>query len=155
LVEVGSFQGKSTVLMGHVLRSFYPQSKIYAIDPHNGLVGAEDQGLQQLPASLEKFTIHIANEQLCDVVELIKEHSYNVAWNRPITFLFIDGLHDYRNVSKDFHHFSSWIRKGGYIAFHDYAHYYPGVMAFVDELLTTGRYRRVQLAVSLMVLQKL
>jgi hypothetical protein len=88
-------------------------------------------------------------------VELIKDYSFNVEWKRPISLLFIDGLHDYKNVSKDFHHFSDWIRKGAFIAFHDYAQYYPGVMAFVDELLATGGYKKIQLAVSLIVLQKL
>ncbi len=155
IVEIGSFQGKSTVVLGNVLKSFYPQAKVYAIDPHNGVVGAADQRLQQLPKSLENFKRNIANEKLTEIVELIKDYSFNVKWKTPISFLFIDGLHDYENVTKDFHHFSKWIRKGGYIAFHDYAHYYAGVMAFVDELLASGCYKKVQLAVSLMVLQKL
>jgi hypothetical protein len=69
--------------------------------------------------------------------------------------IFIDGLHDYPNVARDFIHFSKWIVEGGYIAFHDYASYYPGVMAFVNELLETGNYRQVELIGSMILLQKI
>lgn len=155
IVEIGSFKGKSTVVLGNVIKSFYPKARIFAIDPHQGVVGSTDKGLQQLPASLENFKQNILNEKLTEVVELIQDYSFNVEWESPISLLFIDGLHDYGNVSKDFYHFSKWIRKGGYIAFHDYAYYYPGVMTFVDELLSTGSYRKIQLAMSLMVIQKL
>jgi hypothetical protein len=38
------------------------------------------------------------------------------------------------------------------VAFHDYAHYYPDVVAFVDELLSAGAYTVVDRADSLIVL---
>jgi hypothetical protein len=68
--------------------------------------------------------------------------------------LFIDGLHDYPNVARDFWKFSPFLVTGAHVAFHDYAHYYPGVQAFVDEIISSGEYRKVQLAESLMVVQK-
>jgi Glycosyl transferase family 2 len=43
---------------------------------------------------------------------------------------------------------------GGLVAFHDYADYYPGVQTFVDELLAAGRYEKVHLARSLMVVRR-
>ena len=88
------------------------------------------------------------------MLELIKNYSYNVVWQKPICLLFIDGLHDYPNVARDFWHFSKWVCTGGYVAFHDYSDYYPGVRTFVDELLFSGTYRKINLADSLMVVQK-
>jgi len=154
IVEIGSYQGKSTVLLGSVMKTYFPQGKVYAIDPHEGVVGAADQGLQATPPTLVRFRQNIENAGLSSVVETIKEFSFNVKWETPISLLFIDGLHDYPNVARDFWHFAGWVKKGGYIAFHDYADYYPGVQAFVNELLGTGAYKKVQQANSLMVVQK-
>lgn len=155
LVEIGSYHGKSTVLLGSVVKTCSPASKVYAIDPHEGVVGAADQGLQSLPPSLQTFKHNMTKAGVADVVELIQEYSFNVHWEQPISLLFIDGLHDYGNVAQDFRHFADWISPGGYVAFHDYADYYPGVIAFVNELLMTSTYQKIQQASSLILLQKL
>jgi hypothetical protein len=63
-------------------------------------------------------------------------------------------LHDYRSVAGDFRHFEPWVADGGYVAFHDYAGSFPGVVAFVDELLAEGGYVRAGLVGSLIVLRK-
>jgi predicted O-methyltransferase YrrM len=42
-----------------------------------------------------------------------------VLGGRPVDFLFIDGDHTYEGVRKDFEMYSSLVRKGGIIAFHD------------------------------------
>ena len=43
---------------------------------------------------------------------------------------------------------------GGYLVFHDYAAYFPGVVAFVNELLGTGGYQEIDRAESLFVMRK-
>jgi hypothetical protein len=68
--------------------------------------------------------------------------------------LLIDGLHDYANIACDFFHFEPWIVDGGYIAFHGYADYSPGVKAFVHEILGSGQYRKVQCGGAMMIVQK-
>jgi predicted O-methyltransferase YrrM len=144
VVEVGSYCGRSNVVLGSVLQSLRAEkAKIYAIDPHDGQVGASDQGIQRLAPSLEKFQRNIAAAGLTTFVEGIRSHSFNVQWKKPIGFLFIDGLHDYVNVARDFQHFEQWVVPGGYIVFHDYADYYPGVVTFVNEILASGAYERV------------
>ena len=154
IVEIGSYKGKSTILFGSVVKAYFPAAKVYAIDPHEGMVGAADEGIQSIGPSLEAFRRNISDAGIADAVELIRDYSYQVAWERPITLLFIDGLHDYFNVARDFWHFAEYIVDGGYIAFHDYADYYPGVMAFVDEILQKGDYQKVQLEDSMMVIRK-
>jgi len=155
LVEVGSYCGRSTVVLGSVAKQLYPGAKVYAIDPHDGKVGALDQGVQNVAPTYEKFKRNIVAAQLCDVVEAIQKYSYDVTWDRPISFFFIDGLHDYTNVARDFYSFERWVVPHGMIAFHDYADYYPGVKSFVDELLGTGEYQKVCLQKSMMVIQRL
>ena len=155
ILEVGSYQGKSTVLLGTVILENFEGAKLYAIDPHEGTVGAADQGIFSLPPSLEMFNKNVEEAGLSHVVELIHNFSFNVVWNKPITILFIDGLHDYSNVARDFAQFSDWVLAGGYIAFHDYSDYYPGVKTFVKELVATGNYLKISRAESLIVLQKI
>jgi predicted O-methyltransferase YrrM len=155
ILEIGSYQGKSTVLLGSVIMEYFANAKVYAIDPHEGTVGAVDQGIHSTAPTLEMFNKNIANAGLSGVVEMIKDYSYNVKWEKPISLLFIDGLHDYPNVARDFWHFSKWVSPGGYVAFHDYSDYYPGVQAFVNELLESGTYRKINTAESLAVVQKL
>jgi predicted O-methyltransferase YrrM len=155
LVEIGSYCGRSTVVIGSVIKALSQQARLYAIDPHGGVVGASDQGLTPTSPTLEKFRRNIAEAGLTHIVEPIQQLSYEVKWEGAISLLFIDGLHDRENVERDFHHFEPFVVEGGYIAFHDYADYYPGVMAFVDETLASGRFRRVHLEKSMMVVQKL
>ncbi len=154
LVEIGSYCGRSTVVLGSVARALDPQARIYAIDPHDGRVGALDQGIQQRAPTLERFKQNIAAAGLTGLVEIIQKYSTEVVWHEPISLLFIDGLHDYTNVARDFFQFEQWVVSGGLVAFHDYAHYYPGVQAFVHELLSAGQYREVQQAGSMIILQK-
>jgi glycosyltransferase involved in cell wall biosynthesis len=155
IVEVGSFQGKSTVLFGSVIKAYFPDAKVYAIDPHEGIVGDTDRVVEALEPTLNAFTRNIKEQGLTDQVKLIKDYSFNVVWDKPISLLFIDGMHDYMNVARDFNHFDKWVSRGAYVAFHDYADYFPGVMGFVNELLATGSYMETGRAKSMIVLQKL
>jgi predicted O-methyltransferase YrrM len=154
IVEIGSYCGRSTIVVGSAVRALHSTARVYAIDPHEGEVGALDQGLQQTGPTLGRFTANLAAAALDDVVTTVQRRSYDVHWDRPIGLLMIDGLHDYANISRDFWHFERHVALGGYVAFHDYADYYPGVKALVDEVLANGRYQRVQLSRSLMVVRK-
>ena len=153
IVEVGSFCGRSTVVLGAAVRSLGVQAKLYAIDPHDGKVGALDQGIQCLGSTLDRFRRNIAEAGLATIVEVIQKRSVDVVWDKPIGLLLVDGLHDYASVAHDFYHFEPWLVPGAYVAFHDYADYYPGVKAFVNELLATGHYQRVCNAGSMLVVR--
>jgi uncharacterized SAM-dependent methyltransferase len=43
LVEIGSYQGRSPIVLAATLRARSPQSRLFAIDPHEGTVGAQDR----------------------------------------------------------------------------------------------------------------
>jgi Glycosyl transferase family 2/Methyltransferase domain len=154
VVEAGSFCGRATVVLASVIKSLRSQSVVFAIDSHDGRVGALDQGLKTFGPTLDRFRRNISENGLTDVVETIQSRPAEAPWNRAIGFLLIDGLHDYPSVARDFHHFEGWIVPGGYVAFHDYADYFPGVRSFVNELMAENRYRKVAIAKSLIVLRK-
>lgn len=155
VVEVGCYHGKSTIILGTVLQKFSQGSKVYSIDLHDGKLGSAEEGLSNLPPSFNNFKKNIQEACLENIVEAFKGQAQDIIWNKAISLLLIDGLHDYIQVAKDFRHFADWVVQNGYIAFHDYANYYPGVMAFVNELLQTGRYKEVCTVETLIVLQKL
>lgn len=154
IVEIGSYHGKATVVLGSVLKAFFPESRIYAIDPHDGILGATDQGLSYVKPSFESFKTNIQKAGLSGIVQPIMDHPKNVNWDKQISILLIDGLHDYPNVACDYEHFAKWIKPGGYILFHDYADYYPGVKAFVNELIFSRTCNKVQIEDSLIVLKR-
>jgi hypothetical protein len=154
ILEIGSYCGKSTVVLASVLKTLRPEARVFAVDPHEGTVGSIDHGYVTGVSTLDRFKRNIEAAGLVGHVELIKKFSFDVEWTKPIIFIFIDGLHDYVNVSRDFHHFEEYIILGGLIAFHDYKDYSPGVVKFVDELISSGNFVRFAHVRSLIIIQK-
>ncbi len=153
-VEIGSYCGRSTIILGNVIKALQPEGRIYAIDPHNGMVSMIDQGIHEGSPTLDRFKQNVTKAGLLELIEIIQKHSFEVDWNNPIHLLLIDGLHDFINVARDFFHFEPWIVEGGYIAFHDYADHYPGVKTLVDQILATQHFTWVNTKCSLLVAKK-
>ena len=154
LVEIGSYCGRSTVVLASAVRALRPQAKVFAIDPFDGEVGAADVVVQHNGSTLERFQKNIASAGVANFVESIAQHAYEVEWNEAISLLLIDGIHDYANVARDFRQFDRWLCGEGLAVFHDFADYYPGVQAFVRELLATGEFEQLSLVRTLAVLRK-
>jgi glycosyltransferase involved in cell wall biosynthesis len=154
IVEVGSFRGKATTVLANVVRAMRPDARVWAIDPHDGIVGALDRGVQREGPTLESFQQNIARAGLQGFVETVQSRASDVAWSLPICLLLVDGLHDYASVASDFRRFEPFLDPGALVAFHDYADYYPGVRTFVDELLHSAHYQAVEKVASLIVLRK-
>jgi predicted O-methyltransferase YrrM len=157
VVEIGSYCGKSTVVLASALKAFARGGRLHAIDPHEGVVGAHDSavGVSAGAPTLEALRRNLAHAEVADIVEIVPKRSSDVAWTAPIHLLFIDGLHDGASVRQDFAHFDSSVAAHGYVAFHDCDDSFPGVQDCIEEVLASGRYREVGRAVSLVVLQKL
>ena len=154
VVEVGSYCGRGTVVLGSVVKAVRPTARVWSVDPHDGKLGTADRFITVAP-SLQKLQANLGAAGVADVVQIVQSTAPQVAWSETIALLLIDGLHDYASVGKDFAHFAPWVSDGGYVAFHDYAGYFPGVIAVVNELLANGRYQRVALVGSLIVLRKM
>jgi predicted O-methyltransferase YrrM len=123
IVEIGSWQGKSTFCLAKGLRS----GKIYAIDPFNADAGFDMQSSEVYTALkgtgdlLAIFNGNMKNFIAAKNIVVKKGYSEQFANDFDfIDFLFIDGDHSIAGCKKDYQLYAGKVRKGGFIAFHDY-----------------------------------
>lgn len=129
IVEIGSWKGKSTVWIASGLKSrknsdvpfnnpsYY--NKVYAIDPHEGLMKINEK--YQEDSTFHEFINNIKSTNLDDIVVPIVKTSEEASkeFNQPIEFIFIDGLHEYEYSLKDFILWFPKVIENGWMAFHD------------------------------------
>jgi hypothetical protein len=110
IVEIGSHQGRSTV----VLAAAAPQAKVVAVDPFVG--GAMFGGL----ATREKFQANLELTGLTGRVDLRQAKSTELrpSWTEPVSFLYIDGKHDYWTLSDDLR-WGEFLPDGARVCIHD------------------------------------
>jgi predicted O-methyltransferase YrrM len=154
IVEVGSYCGKATFVLASMVRMCSVEARVVAVDAFDGVVGALDSGLRQHSPTLQKFTRMLEETALAPWVEPRIGRATALAWDRTVDLLLIDGLHDYASVAHDFYAFEAWLEPGALVAFHDYADYFPGVRAFVDELLAGDEWQEVAQARSMKLLRR-
>lgn len=95
VLEIGSHQGRSTVVLGTVMRE--KGGTVLAVDPF--VEGRLFGGL----STREKFESHVRDAGLDDVVKLVPDYSTRLrpSWSRGFDLLYIDGKHDYWTLSDD------------------------------------------------------
>ncbi len=141
IVEIGSFKGKSTVVLG-TMAAKYGLGPVVAIDPHQGLSYLGPDAPQQ-SATFDEFLSSVASAGLDSHVEVRRAYSRDVArdWDRPIRLLWIDGDHSYKGCKEDFDLFSPHLTEGAVIAFHDTLNAFEGpIRVFVDDVLGSDRF---------------
>ena len=143
IVEIGSFKGKSTVMLGKVA-AHYGLGPVLAIDPHN-FNNAELEAHRTSPeaSSYDEFLKNLEAAGVQDWVEVHRAYSTDIAagWKRPIGFLWIDGDHSYRGAKADFDGFMPYLQAGGVVAFHDALHEFAGpIRVFVEDVLRSDRF---------------
>jgi predicted O-methyltransferase YrrM len=142
IVEIGSYRGKSTVALA--LGAKKAGATVWAIDSHDFY---EEGDTHYGAADNAAFMSTIVKAGLGETVRTINLRAEAVAriWETPIDLLFIDGSHEYEDVSRDFY---TWAAKvpTGLIAMHDTSGNWPGVSRFVDELLAAGVWEKIAMA---------
>ncbi len=123
VVEIGSWQGKSTYCIAKGIKS----GTVYAIDPFNADGGSDT-------ASTEIYAKQKSGKNLLDVFlnnmkrlnvdkKIIVKKGYSSDFASELTlidFLFIDGDHSIEGCKNDYDLYAHKVVKGGFIAFHDY-----------------------------------
>lgn len=155
IVEVGSYCGKSTGVIGLTAKALKNKSRIIAIDEFTGKLGAEDSKIDHYPPNYSKLVRNMELLELNDMVEIKKGRSTQINFTEKIDLLLIDGLHDYANVARDFFRFDNQLAANGLVLFHDCSQHFPGVVSFVNECLKNGNYKLVNKASSLVCIQKM
>lgn len=118
IVEIGSYRGKSCVLMALGSRvDASGGAHITAIDPH----GAEGH-VRWSDADHEAFNETLHREGVADQVTHLRMRSNDAAdqWTGgEVDVLWIDGDHTYQGARDDFERWHAQVRVGGVIAAHD------------------------------------
>jgi SAM-dependent methyltransferase len=126
LVEIGSFQGRSTIAAALGLLSRPTGGRLYAID-HQG-----DDRFQRLQTNLARAGVD-------SVVTPIRSTSRAARApfdGGPIDLIFIDGSHKYPDVRDDMADWLPLVRPGGVVALND--PFWPGVARTIGEHLAVG-----------------
>ena len=141
IVEIGSFQGRSTVMLATVA-SHYGLGPVVAIDPHNSPILLDHQANPDA-SSYQAFLDSIDAAGVSNQVESHLAYSTDVAnsWNRSIRLLWIDGDHTYEGAKKDLDGFFPHLVRLGVVAFHDALNAFPGpIRVFVEDVLGSDRF---------------
>jgi predicted O-methyltransferase YrrM len=139
LLEIGSFHGKSTVVLGLAAKSV--GTRVVAVDPHEG-INYRQGDIPPLPhlggPSFDSFQANLQAAGVEDVVEALVMSSieaFGVTRDRDsFSFVFVDGNHGYEHVRQDFDLWSQRLIPGGVIAFHDANGKMPGPPRVVAEV---------------------
>ena len=126
VLEIGSFQGLSTVLLATALEST-SDPRIHACDPW-AAIEAFGATMTTTDDTFHAFTESITKAGVADRVTVHRAFSSDLAtqWDRPLRLLWIDGDHSVSGATEDFVNFSKHVVPGGIVAFHDVMHFHPG-----------------------------
>lgn len=116
VVEIGSYEGRSTVALALAVRDA-GGGRVHAIDPHG-------------PGSdrYEVFLDNLRRAGVAELVEPLRTTSRDARWrfeDRSVDVLFVDGSHEYEVVSRDLFDWTSALADGAIAAFND--PFWPGV----------------------------
>lgn len=141
IVEIGSFQGKSTVCLG--LGAKESGASVFAVDPHeNYYVNASTHYGMENHAALLK---NLVGFELGEIVRVVAMRSINIVHQIVgIDLLWIDGSHEYHDVSFDLVVWSKEMSPTGKIAVHDTAGHFPGVTRALEDFMVFGGWKVAQ-----------
>jgi predicted O-methyltransferase YrrM len=123
IVEIGSWQGKSTYCLAMGLRS----GTLHAIDPFNADSGEDtdsEEAYKEKKGNRDLLAQFKQNMQERNVLnKIVVRQGYSQQFHQAfdaIDLLFIDGDHSINGCSLDFELYAPKVPVGGLIAFHDY-----------------------------------
>lgn len=115
IVEIGSYQGESTTIFA----KNFTDSKIFAVDiwSNNYEMDINTNNPIDVENNFDTITINYPN---IIKIKMSSEKFSNIIADNSIDFIYIDGDHSYDGVNTDIIKWRNKIKKGGYIAGHDY-----------------------------------
>ena len=139
-VEIGCWQGKSSIHAAKQARLTGKNIKVYSVDTFEGTKDEKyhQQHINKLDKSLYEMALeNIKKHNVENIVTLIKNDSVEASKDfvlQGVDVVFIDGDHSYQGCKRDIEAWWSKLKQGGIMAGDDYAPEFPGVIKAVDEL---------------------
>ncbi|HEX8118763.1 MAG TPA: class I SAM-dependent methyltransferase [Pyrinomonadaceae bacterium] len=170
VVEIGSFCGLSTNLLGYYKRRHGRANRLYTCDrweferdPARPMLGDSDithsdyrhfvketylRNIRMFSRDDPPYTVELFSDEFFGAWRAGAETSdvlgRPVKLGGPISFCFIDGNHSYEFAKRDFEHADEFLERGGFLLFDDSA---DGsgweVCEVVREVAASGRYELV------------
>jgi predicted O-methyltransferase YrrM len=141
VVEIGSYLGRSTVLLGLALKAYgRPGARLTAIDPHTGdRQQLEKLRLKTLP-TYDLFRLHCLGAGIDDIVDAVSTTSDQAApnWDGLVDLAYIDGWHSYDAVRSDARNWASRLSQSGVVCFDDFGKYEAVRQAVLDACCELG-----------------
>jgi cephalosporin hydroxylase len=146
LVEIGVAFGKSAAFLANRLIACGKKSAFYAVDPWFSCVDRlteEANAVETKRLAIEggPFNAFISGmrlhardelERTC-VLRLTSVQAARLFEPKTVDFVFIDGLHTYKNVLEDIDAWKPLIKSGGVLSGHDYDAVHPEVQMAVHD----------------------
>jgi predicted O-methyltransferase YrrM len=145
VVEIGSFQGRSTVVLAYGAPEAVP---VVAIDPHAG----NDRGPQefegfaaQAAGDHEHFNANLERAGVRARVRHVRKFSDAAHGDvdGPVAVLYIDGAHRYAPALADIRDWGARVAPGGTMLIHDSFSSVGVTFAILRELVAGGRFRYI------------
>ena len=145
VLEIGTAQGGTLLLWVQVATD---DALIISIDLPGGPFGGGYPLLKRLTyrsfrRNKQRIVLIRADSHHKDTLKKVR----NILGGAKLDFLFVDGDHSYEGVKKDFEMYSSLVRRGGIIAFHDIvpgsSELVGGVPRFWREVKEKYRFREI------------
>lgn len=150
IVEIGSFQGRSTVCLG--LGAKAKGAQVWAIDPHDDCQVNDEThyGMENHVALLR----NLLEYDVADTVRVVAVSSQDAAmfWGEDAKLVFIDGNHNYAHIKHDLIEWSGWC--AGKLAVHDSSGHFSDVSRALDEFLEFGFWKIVERVDATTVLER-
>lgn len=126
MVEIGTWLGKSTCYMAELIKQNNYKIKFYGVDTFLGEVNATDQQdiIKKEGGSIYKrFLMNMKECGVRDFVtplQLTSDSAAQLFDNESVDFVFLDAEHLYNDVLNDLKIWFPKVKKGGFIAGHDF-----------------------------------
>ena len=136
IVEIGSYLGRSTIVMAHAARDA-GSPPVVAVDPHTRALGYDGE---EPFDTREHFEANLRRTGVAGAVRLEHTTSVHAAarWDDgPVRLLFVDGWHSHEAVLADVRAWQPHLRPDASVVFDDFLPS-PGVRAAVRDLLREG-----------------
>jgi predicted O-methyltransferase YrrM len=133
IIDIGTAAGGSAFVMSLASK---PSVKVHTIDP----ISNDDFffNRERLGFNEKLIFYHMKSEDAADKFK-----------DMDIDLLFVDGVHGYEGVMKDYEKIGTRVKKGGIIIFHDYLLYRNTIGVAVDELINTSKVKPIKLVDSI------